>query len=107
MSSTRLAQAAVRRHRPLTCGLGLAAGNRFVREELGDLAERAQRAQVLGLDRRRLGQAVLHGREDLDSLDRVDAQVRVKLHVELEHVHRVARLLGHHLQQGLGHGRDR
>ena len=71
-------------------------------EELGDLAERAQRSQVLGLDHRRLGQAVLHGREDLDSLDRINAQVRVKLHVELEHVDRVARLVGHDGTQRLG-----
>src|SRR5437763_924418 len=57
---------------------------------------------MLGLDRWRLRQPVLHGREDLDSLDRINTQVCVKLHVKLEHVDRVTCLVGHDGTQGLG-----
>ena len=70
-------------------------------QELDDLAEGPERAQVLGLDHRRLGQSLLQGREDLDPLDRVDPQVGVELHARLEHLRRVSRLLRHHLQEHL------
>ena len=72
-------------------------------EEVDDLAESPQRAEVLGFDRRCLGQPVLQRREDLHPLDRVDPQVGVELHVQLEHLDRVSRLLRHDLQQDLGH----
>ena len=39
------------------------------------------------------------GREDLDPLDGVDAQVGVESHVQAEHLGRIARLLRHHGQQ--------
>ena len=68
-------------------------------EKVGDLAEGPQRAEMFGLDRRGLRQPVLQRREDLHPLDRVDPQVVVELHVQLEHLHRVSRLLRHDLQQ--------
>ena len=46
-----------------------------------------------------VGEPLLEGGEDLDPLDRVDAEVGVELHVRLEHLGRVARLLRHDLQQ--------
>ena len=68
-------------------------------QEIGDLAERVQRPQMLGLDRGCIGQPVLDGREDLDSLDRIDAQIGVELHVQFEHLDGVARLVGDHFQK--------
>src|SRR5271169_4769227 len=73
-------------------------------EKVGDLAEGPQRAQMFGLDRRGLWQPVLQRREDLHPLNRVDPQVVVELHVQLEHLHGVSRLLRHHLQQNLSLG---
>ena len=73
---------------------GAAAG-----EEGGDVAEAEERTEVFGLDLRRLGQAFLQGRQDLDALDRVDAQVGVQSHVQLQHLRRIARLLRDHLQK--------
>ncbi len=72
-------------------------------QELGDLPQGSQRAEVLGLDDRRLGQAFLQGREDLDALDRIDAEVGVEEHVGLEHLGRIAGLLRDDLDQdGMG-----
>ena len=67
-----------------------------------NLAQRAQRAQVLWSDHRRTGDALLQRREDLDPLDRVDAQVGIHAHVQFQHFDRIAGLLGHHRQQGFG-----
>ena len=53
---------------------------------------------MFGLDGGGMGQSVLDGREDLHALDRVDAQVAVELHLQLEHVERVSRFLGDHLR---------
>ena len=64
-----------------------------VAEILGDFAERAQASELVRLHRRRVGQALLHGRENLDALDRVNAQISVELHVEFEDVLRVSGLL--------------
>ena len=75
---------------------------RLLTEKVGDLAQGPQRRQMFGLDRRGLWQPVLQRREDLHPLDRVDPQVVVELHVQLEHLHRVSRLLRHDLQQNLG-----
>ena len=61
--------------------------------------EGVQGAEVLGLDDRGVGQAVLQRRQDLDALDRVDAQVRVQRHPQLQHLRRVPRLLRDHLQE--------
>ena len=52
--------------------------------------------------RRHLGEPLLEGREDLDPLDRVDPQVGVEPHVELEHLGRIPGLLGDRLQQDPG-----
>ena len=54
---------------------------------------------MLGLERGQPGKPVLQGREDLDPLDRVDAQVGVELHVEIEHFGRISGLLGDDLDQ--------
>ncbi len=48
---------------------------------------------------RRVGQPLLQRGEDLDPLDRVDAQVGVELHARLEHLGRIPGLLRDHLQQ--------
>ena len=45
-------------------------------------------AEVLGLDDGRVGEPLLERGEDLDALDRVDAEVGVELHVGLEHLGR-------------------
>ena len=76
---------------------------RGVGQEIDDLAEGAEGAEVLGLDRRSVGEPVLQCREDLHPLDRVDPQVGVELHLQLEHLHRIPGLLRHHLQE---HRRD-
>ena len=38
-------------------------------------------------------------REDLDPLDRIDAEIGVEPHVELEHLDGIARLVGDRLEQ--------
>ena len=73
---------------------------RRVAEEVDDVAERVQSAEVLGLDRRGVRDLLLKGGQDFDALDRVDAQVGVQGHVQAEHVGRVARLLGDHRRAG-------
>ena len=62
---------------------------------------------MLGLDRRGVGQLLLQGRQDLDPLDRVDAQVGVERHAQVQHLRRVARLLRHHRQQHVAATRSR
>ncbi len=68
-------------------------------EEVDDRSQAAERAELLRLERGQTGQSVLQGREDLDALDRVDAEVGVELHVEIEHLDGVSRLLGDDLDQ--------
>ena len=58
--------------------------------ELRDLAQRAELAERLGLDLAHAGHAVGEQRQDLDPLDRVDPQVRLHVHVEVNHVDGVA-----------------
>ena len=53
-------------------------------------------------DERRAGKLLLNGGENLHPLDRIDAEVGVKTHVQIEHLHRIAGLLADHRQQGLG-----
>ena len=60
-----------------------------------------QRAEVFRLHLRRIRQAVLQRRQNLDPLDRVHAQVRVQRHPQLQHLRWIARLLRHHRQQRL------
>ena len=67
-------------------------------EELGDVSEGVQRAEVFGLDLRRVGQPLLKRRQDFDALDRVDAEIGVQRHARLQHLHRIARLLRDHRQ---------
>ncbi len=68
-----------------------------------DLAESLQGAEVLRLDCRRSGKLFLQGGEDLDPLDRIDAEVGVEGHLEFQHLFRVAGLLGDHGEQHVGH----
>src|SRR5205823_2626110 len=74
------------------------------RQEGDDLAEVVEGAEVLRLDGRGGGQALLQGGEDLDALDGVDAQVGVQGHVQVQHLRGVTRLLRDHLQQHTGDG---
>ncbi len=74
-------------------------------EELDDLPEGADGAEVLRADHRAGGQSVLERGEDLDPLDRVDAQVGVELHAGLEDLGGVAGLLRDHLHQRRVDGR--
>ncbi len=64
-----------------------------------DLAEGLEGGHVAGLDRGEVGDPLLHGGEDLDALDGVDAEVRLQRHLHGEHVGRVAGLLRDDLQQ--------
>ena len=74
-------------------------------EELGDLSEGADGAQVLRADHRgRSGSRSCRAREDLDPLDRVDPQIGVELHGRFEDLGRVSRLLRDDLHQDR-HGR--
>ena len=66
----------------------------------GDLAKRAERAEVLGADGGGAGEAFLDGGEDLDPLDGVDAEVGVEPHVEVEHFDRIAGLLADNGKEG-------
>ncbi len=66
---------------------------------LDDLAERAQRGHLGGLDGRQAGDALLHRRQDLDALDGVDAEAGLQLHIESEDVDGVTGLLGDDLEQ--------
>jgi hypothetical protein len=49
--------------------------------EFHDLAERAQTSDLIGLNLRRVGELFLQCAENFHALDRVDAEVRVELHV--------------------------
>ena len=86
-------------------GAGVRQGTRRLRrcgrtaEEVGDVAEGVEGAEVLGLHLRRVRQLLLQRRQDLHALDRVDAQVRVQAHAQVQHLRGVARLLRHHRQQ--------
>ena len=77
------------------------------------MAQGAQSAQLFRLDLGRFGHALGEQREDLDPLDRVDPQVRLHVHVQVEHLRRVAGRLGDHGQEGRhealgqGHGGSR
>ena len=62
----------------------------------------AERAELLGLERGQPGKPVLQGGEDFDALDRVDPEVGVELHVEIEHLGGVSRLLRDDLDQDRG-----
>ena len=70
-----------------------------VAEKFDDVLERSQSAQMFRLDGRSVGQSFLKQGEDLDALDRVDAQVGVELHVQLQQLGRVTGLGGNHVQQ--------
>ena len=90
-------------------------GGRLVHEALqivDDLAQRLQRAHDRRLHLGHSGALVLHGGENLHALDGVDAEVALEVHVQLEHLGRVARLLRDHLEHqrveidGGGRGRQ-
>ena len=70
-------------------------------EEIDDVGERLEYAEVLGLDDGCVGELFLEGGEDFDAFDRVDAEVGVEPHGGLEHLRGISGLLGHDRQQGL------
>ena len=71
-------------------------------DELDDRPQGAERAELIGLDRGQPGEPVLQRGQDLDALDRVDSEIGVELHVEIEHPGRVAGLLGDDVDQDGG-----
>jgi hypothetical protein len=73
-------------------------------ERRDGLAQRPRRRELLDVRRHTLGQRqrLDHRSDDLDALDRVDAEVGLEVGVELEHLARVARALAHDLDQALG-----
>jgi hypothetical protein len=80
-------------------------------EVLHDLAECPHARHATRVDGWERGLAVANGREDLDALDRVDPQVTLEVLRQLDHLDRVAGLLGddgeHQVNQVCGgRGRD-
>ncbi len=71
------------------------------RQEIHDLLQRLQRAQMLGLDLGSVRQFATNGRHDFDAFDRVDAKVGVQPHVEVQHLDRITGLVRNHFQQSL------
>ena len=71
-------------------GLGTPRG-----EEIDDVGERLEDAEVLGLDDGGVGELFLKRGEDLDAFDRVDTEVGVEPHRGLEHLGGIAGLLRH------------
>ncbi len=69
---------------------------------VGDLLEAAKLGHLGGVDLGKLGDAFFHFGENLDALDGVDAEVGLELHLGLEHLTRVAGLLGDNLEHQLG-----
>ena len=47
----------------------------------------------------RLPLPLLKGRENLDSFDRIDPEVGIEAHAQVEHLDRVAGFLGNHFEQ--------
>ena len=72
-------------------------------DDLADGLRARERGDVLRLD----VELLLHVREDLNTLDRVDAELRLERHVHLDHVRLVARLGGEHGEHDLGRLRRR
>ena len=87
----------VRSH-PRACAL-LDGRRRPLPEVRENVAERAQRAHRRGVDLGVPGNTLLQRREDLDPLDRVDAQVGLEPHLQRQQLRRVAGLLRDHPEQ--------
>ena len=69
-------------------------------KQLDDLTQSFEATHVFGGDRGQAGGALLEGREDFDALDGIDAEVRLDVHVQAQHLHGVAGQLAHHGEQG-------
>ena len=69
---------------------------------LDDRPEAAKRSQQFGCNRWKRREAFLQGRQDLDSLDRIDPEIGVELHVEIEHLGRIAGLFGNDVDHDRG-----
>ena len=74
-------------------------------EKGDDVTKRAKRTDLFGPGGADARQPILDGREDLDPLDRIDAQVGIQPHVQLEHLRGIAGLLGDRLEQYAGNFR--
>ena len=72
-------------------------------QKFNDVLKCPQSAELLRLDRRGVRESLLHGGEDFDPLDRVDAEVGIKTHGRVEHVDRVAGFVADDPQQRFGH----
>src|SRR5262249_59559903 len=73
--------------------------SRLATQEGGDITEGVKGAELLGLDSGSVGEAVLECGEDLDALDRVDAEIGVQRHVELQHLRGISCLFRDHVEQ--------
>ena len=74
-------------------------------KEVNHLLQRLQCAEVLGLDLRSARQLAAERGHDLDALDGIHAKVGVEAHLQVQHLYRVAGLLGDDLQKrGTGSG---
>src|SRR5439155_160473 len=71
------------------------------RKKIHDLSKRPQGPQMLGLYDRSVRKPFLQSRKNLHPLDGVNAQVGIQLHVQLQHLGRIARLLSNDVQQDL------
>ena len=78
--------------------LGRRAGWDAFRHMVDDLLESAEGGHLGGVDLGKVGGLFAHGGEDLDALDGVDTEVGLHVHVELEHLRGISRLLGHHVE---------
>ena len=57
-----------------------------------------QRTEFLWLEGGQLGDTFLQCREDFDPLDRIDSEIMIETHVEIQHLGRIPRFLGNHRQ---------
>ena len=61
-----------------------------------------QRTKLFRLERRQIGDSFLQRGQDFDTLDRVDPQVVIEAHPEIQHLGRITSLLRNHRQHGRG-----
>jgi len=78
------------------CGSGCSLGLGPLGEHVHDLAQSPKLAELIRSHDRGFRERLLKRRQDLDPLDGVDAQVRVQIHRNVEHVDGISRLVRDH-----------
>ena len=68
-------------------------------QKIGNLLQRLQRTQMLGFDFRRARQSGAQRRHDFNPLDRINPEVSVETHAQVEHLHRIAGFVRHDVEQ--------